>query len=639
MSWIVAAEYFSMFLLLIILGYSYYDRTVTTLTRVSFRLALFVSLFAIACNIIGIYAIEHADVVPLPLNIALNTTYFWMTVTMVFCISFACLAILYEDRHRTKSFAVAARVMFVIYALHLPLYIVNLSTGWLFSFDASLNYVRGPLNAVVPMALGVNVVLVMVCYALERKRVNAAFRRILLTLPIISIVLAIFQLSLPNIMLSGSAAAFSLLILFIYSQQQRVNTDHLTELVNRETFYRSLERLSERRRTFHVLAIALRNYKSVNNRFGQRIGDRLLRVVGAYLQSLSHSAIPCRYAGVSFVVILPDNADIGYETLLASVRERFAAPWEYDHHSVTLHAVFADIHYPEHARDTNELIDSLEYAIRIAKSADNGAFIHFDQQMRHELGRRNYVISLLEPALANDRFFLHFQPVVDTQSGRVVGAEALLRLADETGASVSPAEFIPLAEESGVIGLISWMVLEKVCAFLAEHPHNGPEWISVNMSASQYGQDEIVPRLLDTLARYQVPSARIKLELTESVIIEDRGKTRAALDLLQAHGVGVCLDDFGTGYSNLVSVVDLPLDLVKLDKSLVAPIYEDPAAYLMLKTVVKGLRALGRTVLAEGVETREQYELVRTLDIARIQGFYFAHPMDGGAFIRYLNRQ
>jgi len=264
--------------------------------------------------------------------------------------------------------------------------------------------------------------------------------------------------------------------------------------------------------------------------------------------------------------------------------------------------------------------------------------VRFDKKLRNEFGRRNYVLSQLETALKKDRFFLYFQPVYDCEQRRYTGGEVLLRLNEESGLPISPGEFIPLAIESGIANVLGWMVLEKTCRFLHDNADSGIEWLSVNVSAQQYEFDETFRRLEVLLEQYQIPPSRIKLEITERVLIDDVDTAAATMTNLNSLGVGIFLDDFGTGYSNLVNVMSLPFECVKIDKGFIRGVAQSKKSYGMLETVVRGLRALRVVVLAEGIETPEQDEIVKGLGIDRIQGYYYARPMPGEEFA-WLLRQ
>lgn len=632
MHYIVEPEYVSCLILVLLAGYTIFDKNRPSHKQDAFRAALFISLGAIVINLASVAAIENAQSLPIWYNRLINTLYFIATPLMSAAVTISAVVAMFEERYEAARLRRMVVVILLLFAVSIPIAIVNLFTGWLFSFTPSMQYVRGPLNKSIALYFAADILLTLYCYYAERKRVKRSFRFVVSMLPLLCAALGLLQLNFPNTILTGTVAMSALLLLFIYSQQQRGSTDSLTELSNREAFYHTLERYAARGVLFHVMMIGIRDYKLINTRLGQRSGDELLHSVGEYLLTLDRRATAYRFAGVEFAVIVVDMRDEEYEQLYRSIRARFEQPWSSEEETVLLNAAFTDIAYPAHAGSVNELVASLEYAVRLAKSDISNRPVRFDKRLRNEFGRRNYVSAQLELALREDRYFLYFQPVYDCAKKRFTGGEVLLRLNEPNGRPISPDEFIPLAMEAGIASELGWMVIEKVCRFLSENPIDEIEWLSINVSAQQHEFAETVKRVSEQLAKYGVPASKLKLEITERVLIEDRDKARQTMDDLRELGVGIFLDDFGTGYSNLVNVLSLPFECVKIDKGFLSDVAQTRYAYGMLETVVRGLRALHVSVLAEGVETKEQDRIVHDLGIDSIQGYYYARPMPGEEF-------
>ena len=245
----------------------------------------------------------------------------------------------------------------------------------------------------------------------------------------------------------------------------------------------------------------------------------------------------------------------------------------------------------------------------------------------------------MEKALREDLFFLNIQPVYDVLHQRFTGGEVLLRLNEDNGLPISPGEFIPIAIESGIATKLGLMVMEKVCQFLQKNQRIDFGWLSINISSQQDEFDETVHHLEMLLEHYGVDPGRIKLEITEMVLLEDLERAHKTMDELNKRGIGVYLDDFGTGYSNLVNVMTLPFECVKIDKGFIRNIISTPKSYGLLQTVVSGLKSMNVIALAEGVENEEQDDIVRELGIDRIQGYYYAKPMPVDEFAWLMQQQ
>ena len=626
-TYILEPEYIACILLTIIAIYSLSDRKRDSLRQGSFWVALGVSYVTIVVNIISVWEIENPNLVSRGMGMLINSVYFVGMFLMIFAVTFATVVLFYGEGYERTGLRRAAVCMAGCTALMLLLVIANLFTGWLFFYDEAGYYTRGTLNKIAFVDLVLHILITCASFLSERKHIRRSFRRITWMLPLLAGALGVLQYRLPDTILTGTIAACVLLVLFIFGQQQRARIDPLTDLYNRETLYHTLERNARRGQLFYVVYIAIREYKLVNNRYGQQVGDGFLQRIGDYLLSLDHRATAYRFSGVEFAVVVSGMAHNEYEELFRSLCARFKQPFEYDELSLTLTALFVDIAYPAHAADVNELIGAMEYAARLAKDDPSGRSVRYDNRMCSEYGRREYVGGLLEPALKNDRFFLYFQPIYDCKKKRMTSGEVLLRLNEENGRPVSPGEFIPLAMETGIISDLNKMVLDKTCRFLSEHRGENIGWLSVNVSAQQHELEGTIELVRDLLQKYDIPPSQLKLEITERVLLDDLDSAKATMEKLRALGIGVFLDDFGTGYSNLVNVMSLPFECVKIDKGFVHHIEQSERAFGMMETVVRGLRALGVTILAEGVETAEQNIAVHELGVDTIQGYFYARPM------------
>ena len=631
---IIVFEYFSCVLLAIIYVYALMDRNRPSLKQSVFRVSVGVSLVAIAITIFAFHFNEVFHLYPRWAGMTVASMLYIAEAFMISAITGAMVITMFEKRYESPRLKAAGVVIVVFCAGQILLVWANYATGWLFSVDENNNFIIGSLSRIDLLFMIVAFCIIYIFYRLERKRVKKSFRLIIYTLPVLMMIMGAYQVYYLHTVLTGTITSLALLVLFIYGQQQRIHVDQLTEIGDREAFFYTLERLASRRQVFRVVIVCLNKYKLINNHFGQRAGDDFLRLVGSFFTSLDGRIAAYRFSGVEFALVVTKMCDSEYEDIFSKIVDRFDEPWTIDTQTVRLNAVFSDILYPEHAAGVDELVDSLEYATRLAKSSVPKAPVRFSSALRNEFGRRNFVINQMESALRDDRFFLYIQPVYDCAQKRFTGGEVLLRLNESNGRPISPGEFIPIAIEYGIATELGWMVLEKTCRFLSKKSDVDIGWLSVNISAQQYEFDETARRLEQLLTKYNVSPQRIKLEITERVLLDDLTKARQTMDELRLSGVGVYLDDFGTGYSNLVNVMSLPFECVKIDKGLVRGISQNPKSYGLLQTVVNGLRSMNVVILAEGVETHEENEIVQQLGIDKIQGFYYARPMPGEEFVR-----
>jgi len=637
--YIIVPEYISCLLLALISVYVFFDKKSTSLKEIIFRITLAFSLFSIINNLVSIYTIEHAASVPVIINVYLNTFYYFSVALMTTLVSITTYVTLFEGRYDEPRLKKAIIVSLCFFTLEVALVIANLATGWLFYFDSGGLYHRGPLNAIGIAYLAIGVFNVILFGFLERKRTKKSFRLIIYILPAVAAALGFVQYRFPNTILTGTIIAYSLLTLFIAGQQQRARVDALTELASREAFFNDISRLCARKTPFRIIIIGLKNFKQVNGQLGQRAGDTLLCAVGKYLELLDPHAAAYRVSGVQFTLVVTKMQKPAYEGLFCRLMDRFSKTWHTDVCETELRALFADVQHPEHASSVDEVVASLEYATRLAKQDPNERPVRFTSRLKEQFIRRNFVITQMEKALREDLFYLNIQPVYDVKQQHFAGGEVLLRLNEDSGKPISPGEFIPIAIEIGIATELGLMVMEKTCRFLQANRDTDVGWLSINVSSQQDEFDETVHHLEMLLEQYGIEPRRIKLEITEMVLLEDLDKAHATMDELNQLGIGVYLDDFGTGYSNLVNVMTLPFECVKIDKGFIRGIAANPKSRGMLQTVVTGLRSMNVIALAEGVETEEQDNFVRELGIDRIQGYFYARPMAAEEFVWLIQQQ
>ncbi len=418
--------------------------------------------------------------------------------------------------------------------------------------------------------------------------------------------------------------------------------DSLTGLPNRrllqERLQQALQSSALEAHAGAVLLIDLDEFKSLNDTLGHDMGDQLLQQLSTRMQGcLRERDTLARLGGDEFVVVLQAlSADPQASAAQArEVGERLlnvlARPCQlegYEHHSTC--SIGVTLFGAGHALvSLEELMKQADLAMYEGKSAGRNALRFFDPAMQAAISQRTALEADMRRGLQRGEFMLHLQPQVD-DGGGLVGAEALLRWRHAQRGLVSPAEFIPVAEQSGLILPLGDWVLMQACQQLAtwaRHPVLKHLTLSVNVSVRQFHQPDFVDRVVMALQRSGANPRRLKLELTESVLIDDVGAVVARMGALKACGVHFSLDDFGTGYSSLTYLKRLPLSQVKIDQSFVRHVLTDPSDAAIARSIVALAQALRLSVIAEGVETQAQREALRCLGCTTYQGYLFGAPM------------
>jgi diguanylate cyclase (GGDEF)-like protein len=407
--------------------------------------------------------------------------------------------------------------------------------------------------------------------------------------------------------------------------------DSLTGLANRQRMRLSLDQtlapVTGLRSTNALLLLDLDRFKAVNDTLGHQMGDELLKQVAQRLQNtVGDAGLVGRLGGDEFQVVLPREGNrerLG--TLAQHIITALSQPYFLGGSSVSIGCSIGVAIAPEHGNDSETLIRNADLALYAAKADGRGVSRFFREEMLAGAQNRKRLEDDLRQALANDEFHLVYQPVVSTSSERVVGYEALLRWVHPTRGAVSPADFIPIAEECGMIEAIGEWVLRTACAEAAQWPDTVR--IAVNVSAIQFANPALPAIVTSAIASAGISAERLELEITESVFLTDDTSSDHMFRALKGIGVRLALDDFGTGYSSLGYLKKAPFDKIKIDQSFVrGAIQAGNRNAAIIRAIVTLAETLGMETTAEGVEQQDEIALIRDLGCSHIQGFVYGRP-------------
>ncbi|QOZ37547.1 bifunctional diguanylate cyclase/phosphodiesterase [Bradyrhizobium sp. CCBAU 53421] len=408
--------------------------------------------------------------------------------------------------------------------------------------------------------------------------------------------------------------------------------DALTDLPNRVLLKEWMEQALSGARSggpsLAVLMLDLDRFKEVNDTLGHPAGDALLKSVAARLRRcVSDTTLVARLGGDEFAVIDYVSDPVAEAGVLAErIRKALSEPIDLGDHRVTTTTSIGIAIAPRDGTSPDEVLRSADLALYSAKSGGRGSFRFFELELDRQLQTRRSLERDMRSALANGEFELHYQPFIHVASGETCGFEALLRWHHPERGMVSPAQFIPLAEETGLIVPLGEWVLRTACAEAAKWPDDLK--IAINLSPVQFRSPELVPVIVHALASAGISPDRLELEVTETAIIQDSEAVFAALSQLHDLGVRIALDDFGTGYSSLSFLQRFPFDKVKIDRSFVSELSgATDESRRIARAIVRFAVSLGKTTTAEGVETREQLDILRADACVEVQGFHFSPPV------------
>lgn len=417
--------------------------------------------------------------------------------------------------------------------------------------------------------------------------------------------------------------------------------DLLTGLANRERFEELLRaRLLEKPQSLAVIHLDLDEFRDVEGMVGRGGTDRILRRVARRLEHALYPDDVCaRLGGDEFVILADKVGDVEQVTaVVRRLREALSRPFEVDGREIFLTASLGVGLYPVDAESVGELLQNAHAAVLQAKEDGRDCWRVYAPEMHRRAEERLELLADLRRALDKGELSVHYQPIVDLQSGRVRRLEALARWHHSSRGMVPPAVFISLAESSGLISKVDDFIMNAALTDSREWPVD--TMISLNVSARQLGEGEVSldERIARALERFPIDAGNLELEITESFAIRDLRSGGALLERLGLLGIGLCIDDFGAGHASFAYLRSIPVDTIKLDRAYVADLSNDQVAVGIAKAVVVLGRELGMEVVAEGVETREQLDLVRELGFHYAQGFLLSRPVPAADVSRLLER-
>jgi len=379
-----------------------------------------------------------------------------------------------------------------------------------------------------------------------------------------------------------------------------------------------------------MMMVGIDHFKTINDTLGYAAADQVLQQVAQRLrQSVRDQDTLARMGGKEFVLVLPGTQAEGAAHLATSLLWKLGQPYEVDGQTLTLTATIGIATYPDNGSDCHALLNAIEIAMHRAQANGRGTFQFYNKGIYQQVLARDQLTKALRQAIELNQLSLEYQPLADLQTGQISGMEALLRWTHPELGRVPPAEFIPLAEESGLIKGIGEWVLRRACEDIQNWQRKGMvvPHVAVNVSPLQFRDTDLLTQVRRALDDFQIDPSLIYLEITESALMEDAQRSEALLNELKAMGLRLSLDDFGTGYSSLSYLKRFPFDKVKIDQSFVRDITNNRTDIVIVRVIVSMAHGLGLKVIVEGVETESQCEIMRTNVCDEIQGYFFSRPV------------
>lgn len=526
------------------------------------------------------------------------------------------------------------------YTIEVILLVTNIFSKKLFYYDADMNYVRGGWFAVFYVITIYYILLALTITIRSYVVVQKKKRIVLLAYMPINAVAAVITFIFPYLVIDNFAAALTAIMLALEIQRPEEQMDYVMGTRSFNAFLTDLDKdvLSSNRKSY--LFVKIVNQATLRSTIGQETFTSILRLVSDKMYQVTRvMKLPSSvyyleegdFAITASAGRYDDILDVG-RVLAAYMQESIRL----DQLEVMLDARVVLVRYPEDIT-TKESLVNFAHSFHNKLPADNRVMSLSTMADSKDFRMRNDLDEIINRGIVKYNFQMFYQPIYSVEKGKFVSAEALIRLEDEKYGFVSPALFIPAAEESGAIHQIGDFVLEDVCRFIGSNDFKslGLEYIEINLSVAQCIESDLFEKIDALMEKYGVRPEQINLEITETGVNHDPETTDRNISLLSERGITFSLDDYGTGYSSIRRVVTLPLNIVKLDKSLVDEM-DSPMMWTVIKNTVAMLKHMNKKILVEGVEDKRQLDRFVELECDYIQGYYFSRPLNESAFLKFV---
>jgi diguanylate cyclase len=498
--------------------------------------------------------------------------------------------------------------------------------------------ITGPLFNLMYAVPAFYIVLILFLLLFTRHRLSRSLRLVILSFPVMSLAFLTIEYFYPHLLISSTAATASLVIAYLYIQNKKILEDDLTGTMNRRAFTKVVSMRLEDGNRFKIIVVSLNEFKSVNNQYGEQVGDRLLQAVAHYLMNVLPHAQVFRLSGDEFALLTTVTEQ---QQLMQTISNRLSQQWVVEGVELYIRATMAELNLPEVTDTLEDTVNVLEHCIREGKSHHASNAITINSDALNRMHRKNKVHEYLKRMLQKRELDVVYQPIYHAETDSYPVFEALARLTIPELGPISPMEFIAIAEEKGLINRLGEVLLEQVCKTIKTLESDGVAFqhMNINFSPIQMMNDNIVLEVEQVLRREQVHPSRIHLEITESVVIDNFDKINQIMNDFLSRGIQFSLDDYGTGYSNLSNIIHLPFTGIKVDKSLLYQASANQSTFVIIQALSRSLQQIHKQIVIEGIETEEHIKLARSIGCDYLQGYYFAKPMTMSNLIHFLKSE
>ena len=633
MNYIIHYDIAAVVIAIVTMGVFFYKRTIQSQHTKVFGVLVLFELFTSICDVISVYFINNPEKLSLAGHYAINEVYL-MTFNAIPVIYFFYLLLAAKTQREFTTFDYIR--MILPFGLDLILIVTTPWSHLVFYFDENRLYTHGNGMFVLYGIAFLYMGMAIMDTFRYRSKLNWGQRANVYFYAILCFGAALAQFLIPGMIISQLAVAISMLLLYFSLENPADYLDNSLEIYNKEAFIVVGKELIRRKKAFRIIGLPFTKLKFMNETIGIENKEEVLKQISRFLQNLNGVSNAFHYSGTRFLVVLEDSEEKQKE-LTQKIQEFFGKPIPAGCMSITLSVPIITFRCPEEISGIEDVLDVIEYSLFDA-SGDKNEIIETSVEILEQKRWESQVLSVMKDAIRRQEFEVYYQPIYSVEKGKYTTAEALVRMPRTKLGFVGPDVFIPMAEKNGMILEIGEIVFRKICEFITKAKlwENGIEYVHVNLSVVQCMQDTLHEQLLSIMDEWNLPYKYVNLEVTETAAVVSSDTLKSNMNKLMGKGIEFALDDYGTGFSNTSSLIKYPFHTIKLDKSMVWAAMEDKKAMCALEHTISMVKAMDMEIVAEGVETKEQADILQKMGCDFFQGFYYSRPVPEKEYLNLL---
>lgn len=617
-----------LFIMLVLLYFYKSQKSIRLRTEKSFWNAFCMIIACLILDITSCIMISRMEFFPMPLVRFVSKAYLVSLVGVTFLV----LLYICTDIYSVKEAYIKHLRQFLVFAVTAAVLIFAVPINLFYDPAEKMLYSYGPSTTVAYIFAAVTMTIICVLLVYKRNAISKSRLDAVGIMLVIWIVAVVTQFIFPKLLLVGFACAAGMLVLYLKMENPGYNIDSQTGLFNNSAFVQYTKQLYDMKSSFPALAIIIERscFKSISS----ELEEAVIAEAVLYLLSIPNAKV-FRITSTEIILIFTDKESAAEN--IETVRKRFGQPWGKSRGViVSPYWIYAeDSMLAENAID---LLYLIRYARQNNKVLAETRYFEIEKEYVRIRREEKEIEGIISDALKNDWVEVWYQPIYSTEKGRFTSAEALIRIRTDTGKLYQPGNFIEIAERNGTIMQLGETVFEKVCGFVKEYDikEMGLDYIEVNLSVIQCAYNQLAEDYIRIMEEYEIDPGFINLEITESASINARKTLLRNMESLREYGVSFSLDDFGTGQSNLDYIVDMPVEIVKFDKGMTSAYFENGKAKYIMDAAMGMIQGMNLKIVSEGIESENQFNVMRELGINYIQGYYFSKPLPADEFVQFI---